>query len=355
LKQYNKLLIDISEASTELQKKILALDFSNLDISDYSKRYWSDNIRKLNYIMQCNTFILCKAVEQSQKNISEIILVDNGGGTGSLTLLAKAAGIRTVIYNDIYDVSCIDASNVGRALGIVADDYVCADSDELVNYFRSKNQDCDIVVSRNVIEHIYDLNKYFYNISSVSKSNLVLCFATTANIKNPLVNLYTRNIQRKAERDGIKGKWEKGRDSIKSFLQIRKEIISDNFKSLSSSKIELYAKATRGLMRADIISIVADYEIGKSKPILPIDPTNTCDPTTGNRTENLLSAKEYELLMARNALTFKLIPGFYNTQYSLSLLNVVTPIVNFLINKIPFMAIYLAPFICVVGVKSKNN
>ena len=350
---YEQILQHFTKVSSELETKLKQLNIEQLAISDYSKKYWKDNIRKLNYVMKCNSFVLANAVYKSGKSIKEITLVDNGGGTGSISLLAKIAGIKKVIYNDIYDVSCVDAKVVGKALLIEADEYVCADSDELVIYFKNNSISCDCVVSRNVIEHIYNLDVYFKHLSQFTNGPMVFCLATTANIKNPLVNIYTRRIQRMAEWQGSKGKWQKERDSRKSFYEIRKEIIREQFSNLDENKLDHYSKASRGLFKMDVIELVKSSEEKNILPKMPYDATNTCDPLTGNRTENLISANEYKRLATSAGFDFELKAGFYNENYAQKFLNVATPILNFLIRKISFLSIFLAPFILIVGVKKR--
>jgi hypothetical protein len=237
---------------------------------------------------------------------------------------------------------------------LAAKDYICADSDGLVDYFKSKQMNCDCVVSRNVIEHIYNLENYFRDIAEYSERNLVVCLATTANIKNPLVNIYTRKIQRTAELKGSKGKWQKERDSNSSFLEIRKKIIHDHFKNLDDDKVMMYAQASRGMIAEDIIALVAEHETSKSLPPSPIDATNTCDPLTGNRTENLIPSSSYKKLLEKNGFEYELQSGFYNVNYAQKVLNVITPFVNFIIKNLPFTGIYLAPFILIIGVRSEK-
>jgi len=354
LETYKSLELIISEKAKMLEEKILHLNFSSLNISEYSKLYWIDNLRKLSYIMKSNAFILFNAIIKSKKEIKDIVLMDNGGGTGSLSLLAKAIGINTVIYNDIYDLSCNDALIVAEELGFKANDYVCADSEELINYFANKKLDCDIVVSRNVIEHIYNLEKYFADISKVSRKALVVCFATTANIKNPLVNLYTRKIQKRVELFGNKGKYKKERDSTKSFFEIRKQIIKDAFPNLVEDEIVQLSKSTRGLKKEDIIDFIGKENYHDNYRLLPKDSRNTCDPITGNRSENLLSLNIYKNILEKNGFKFQVIPGFYNTNYKLKILNLITPSLNRLINSLKLFSIFLSPFIIILGVKKAD-
>lgn len=351
---YTEFHSHILTVANQLETRIREIDFENLSISSYSKKYWKDNLRKLRYVMQCNSYLLANACFKSGKQLSEITLLDHGGGTGSITLLAKAIGVGTVIYNDIYDVSCEDAKKVAQALQLVADDYVCADSDELMNYFKARSSNCDCVVSRNVIEHIYSLENYFKHVSQFSDRNLVVCLATTANIKNPLVNIYTRNIQRTAELKGTKGKWQKERDSSSSFLEIRKKIIREHYPTLSTDQVNSYAHASRGMKVEDILTLVQHHEQTQSKPSEPIDKTNTCDPMTGNRTENLIPISVYKNLMEENGFEFTVKAGFYNVNYQQKVLNLITPIINVVIKALPFTGIFFAPFILLVGVRNEK-
>jgi len=74
-------------------------------------------------------------------------LVDYGGGSGLLSFLALEAGIGTVIYNDIYDVSCEDARKLGQALHLPLSRIVCGDVDELVSYLRKEKINVNAIVS----------------------------------------------------------------------------------------------------------------------------------------------------------------------------------------------------------------
>lgn len=354
MKTFTEYFTHFLSTSNKLEIDLRNIDFNGLAISEYSKKYWNDNLRKLKYVMRCNSFLLANACFKSGKQLSEITLIDNGGGTGSISILAKAAGIGNVLYNDIYDVSCDDAKVVASSISLAANDYICGDSDSLVTYFKSRKINCDCIVSRNVIEHIYNLENYFRDIAEYSERNLVVCLATTANIKNPLVNLYTRNIQKTAELKGTKGKWQKERDSNSSFIEIRKKIIKENFEKIEDEKIVLYAQATRGMMVQDIIEFVKNHELTRGVPSLPIDPTNTCDPITGNRTENLLPSSTYKKLLEKNGFEFELKAGFYNVNYAQKVLNLITPCINLVIKKLPFTSIFLAPFILIVGVKNEK-
>ncbi|MFM8502336.1 MAG: hypothetical protein ACKOAJ_00820, partial [Actinomycetota bacterium] len=90
-----------------LEAQIRALNFSALPISDYSKKYWSDNVRKLQFVMQCNTFILSKAIFKSGKNIADVVVVDNGVIVDLSEGRAKVVGAVPVGY--VY----VDGQSIG--------------------------------------------------------------------------------------------------------------------------------------------------------------------------------------------------------------------------------------------------
>jgi len=55
------------------------------------------------------------------------------GGGGMLSFLAKEMGIGTVIYSDIYDISCRDVKLLSRSLELALDHVVCADIDGVIS------------------------------------------------------------------------------------------------------------------------------------------------------------------------------------------------------------------------------
>ncbi|MBA7485996.1 hypothetical protein ES707_21548 [subsurface metagenome] len=67
-----------------------------------------------------------------------MFFLDYGSGSGMLYLLAKQLGIGTVVYNDIYDVSCHDAKIIAKSIGNEADYYVQGNIDDVIIFFRKK-------------------------------------------------------------------------------------------------------------------------------------------------------------------------------------------------------------------------
>jgi hypothetical protein len=109
---------------------------------------------------------------------------------------------------------------------------------------------------------------------------------------------------------------------------------------------------SRGLIKKDILVMAEKYVKDGIMPQKPIHPSNTCDPFTGNRTENLLPIENYKKYFETNGFNFDVNAGFYNTNYSQKVFNLITPFVNKLISESPKDRIYLAPFI---GLQGKIN
>lgn len=102
-----------------LLRDLEALSLEELGISEYIQVYLEGKLSR-STMMQAE-YILGLALRG--KKLEECCLVDYGGGVGTLSLLAKKLGVGTVIYNDIYNVSCRDAQVIAKAVEAEADYY----------------------------------------------------------------------------------------------------------------------------------------------------------------------------------------------------------------------------------------
>lgn len=311
-------------------KKVSLANFSQLPISDYSKVYLKNIQSQINYIADIYSSIVLKALEQATKDISAICVVDYGGGTGLLSVFAKMCGFSKVIYNDIYEISCQDVVHITQMLGIKLDEIIQGDIKNVAEISGNKT---DLLISMDVIEHIYDLENFF-SVANKMNPRLVMVHYTGANMYNPLINQRLKKEQLKVEYKGIAKKYgHKERDTINPFFTIRKEIIQQQFPEVKESELDNYAKLTRGLDKNDIITEVREKI---KNPFFQIKivkhPTNTCDPYTGNWEEHLISKKEYKDLAEKNGFSFRMIPSLYNTHqrtlkiFIFHILNLVTKI-----------------------------
>jgi len=124
----------VAAAAERLFRKLSALDVNALPISDYNRKYLGAKLASLTNTCQLYSFILSWALAGTRVPLNQLVFVDNGGGSGVLSLLASELGIGTVVYNDIYDVSCHDAQVIGEAVGNKASYYVHGDIDELLTF-----------------------------------------------------------------------------------------------------------------------------------------------------------------------------------------------------------------------------
>lgn len=349
-----KLKETLNNAARNLFQKLEKVEGNELDISDYSKKYFGNYQSKLHYSLECGCFILAHSLNHLGDDFANATVLDHGGGLGMLSLLAKSAQIKTVVYNDIYNVSTNDAKKIASLLNVSANYYICSDIIELVAELNNKQITIDCFISRNVIEHIYNLEEFFCELSKVPGKNLTVFIATTANEKNILVDLYTKKLQRKAEFEYSAGKWDKGRDSKKPYSIIRKEILLEAYPNLQRKELMELVICSRGLIKKDILVMAEKYVKDGIMPQKPNHPSNTCDPFTGNRTENLLPIENYKKYFEANGFSFDVYAGFYNTNYLQKVFNLITPSLNKLISKSSTNSISLAPFIGLYGTKKQD-
>ena len=312
------LLKGINDAAFRMYEKIRRLDLNSLNISDYSKKYFGDHIRNLHSTLERYAHILVWAVADNNNNLSDFVLLDYGGGTGLLSLLAKEYNIGTVIYNDIYDVSCTDAREIGSAIENKADYYICGDIDETLRFLMENNIQCNSIASCDVIEHIYDIEGYIKKIKFLgNESTFNIVMSSNANPFNLFVRKSIEKIQIDFEHRNREYKYgHKRRDSLKSYANIRKEIIRGYAEDLEESDIKRLAKATRGMIEKDIKKAVDIFNQAKNIPKELDHRTNTCDPYTGNWAEHLMDPFYLKDLLIREGFKTDVLTGHYGRSSS---------------------------------------
>ena len=123
----------IESAQIRIYNKLKNLDIETLNISEYNQRYLGRKIAGLEGVLNLYGRLLYISMQNSQISAENFALVDYGGGSGLISFLAAEMGIGTVIYNDIYDVSCADVGHLSNALGLTLDSIVCGDVDEIID------------------------------------------------------------------------------------------------------------------------------------------------------------------------------------------------------------------------------
>lgn len=277
-----------AEGQKRLFAKLKATDVSRLQISDYTKRYLSDQLRSEAYL---GTFaqVLSTATAGWGPTLGSIRMVELGGGTGLQTLLALESGVGHVTYNDIYDVSCSDVLEVARAVGLEIPAVICADTESLVNQLNSDPSEVDVVVSYDVLEHIYDVPAHLLAMNGLRYRTLNLLYASGANGYNPRYVRQVKRMQISIETEPQPVEFgHKDRDSLRPYMDLRREIVRAAAPDLSDSVVDDLATRSRGLMVGDIERLVVEPYRAGLPTYLPAHPTNTCDPLTGNWCEQLL-------------------------------------------------------------------
>jgi 2-polyprenyl-3-methyl-5-hydroxy-6-metoxy-1,4-benzoquinol methylase len=351
------LLKRINSASHSLSLKLAKIDLQDLVISDYNKRYLGTRLKSLRASLQLYSYILAWALERNTLPIDQLIFLDHGGGTGILSLLARELGIGTVIYNDIYDVSCKDARLIGKIIGNEADYYFTGDIEELVRELQNFGLNCDIVASFDVIEHVYDIKDFFYEkVPNFSEGPLTIFMASGANPFNPIIKRKLRKKQIEVEQYGTPWSWgHKERDTCRSYLEIRREMVLQYCqklgRKLQENEIEKLAQNTRGKVEREINRCVDSYlNIGKLPPS-PTHPTNTCDPYTGNWMEHLMDPFQIARNLEGLGFRARVFSGFYGSS-SNPLKRILGKLLNFTIAFSRGHGIRFAPFYAIYGHKS---
>lgn len=314
LDQYDNHQIDlVVQATARLFEKLSNFDLSSLAISDYNKKYFGNYIQTLQATLQRYSYLLLLSINNATVPLKDFVFLDYGAGSGILALLAKELNIGTVIYNDIYEVSCQDAQIIAKAIGNEANYYIKGDIDDVAATLQKKSLFCDAIASYDVIEHIYDVDYFMQSLPTILKTQGKIVMETTANPLNPLINWQRMKIQKVYEHQDRVAKYgHKQIDTLKSYFSARKEIITQYTNKLKREEAELLAKKTRGLTQQDIIACVKKYLDKQELPQELVHPTNTCDPYTGNWAEHLIKPKHWEILLNNLKFTTTILGGYYS-------------------------------------------
>lgn len=302
----------IHAATLYLHQKLSNLSVSSLGISPYNQRYLKEKIGMLDAIMDIYSRQLYLVLKDYTSDLKDFVLVDYGGGSGIFSLLAKEVGIGTVIYNDIYDVSCADIRKTSKALNITIDHIVCGDTDALIAYLQQHSISINAIASFDVIEHIYNIEEHFEKLSHLQGNPFTLVYGSGANPENPWKVKAITKIQIADEHKELTKTWgHKERDTLQSFLAVRKDIISSYAPQMNTSDIEYLAKTTRGLIKEDIEKSVDEFLAKGAISFKMEHPTNTCDPLTGNWSEHLIDLNWLERYLQNLGFSVGVLPGYY--------------------------------------------
>lgn len=339
----------VEQAAQRLARKLVALRLEALPISPYIRRHLRLKIDSLDAYLQLYSFILIWSLADIDTPLDQLTLCDYGAGSGVLGMLAKELGVGTVIYNDIYDLACRDAGTVGRTLNCEADSYIHGDLTELARWTKSAGVQISSIVSYDVIEHVYDVVDFHRQLAGVAADSVVM-----ASGANPFNLSIRRNLTRQhhqfeySDRPAREG--HKDRDTLRSHLAVRREIIREMGLELPEQDIEKLARGTRGRNREDIVRAVRQFQHTGKLPV-PSHPTNTCDPYTGNWQEQLINPFTLAQALASGGCSARVVAGYYSCASPSSVRRFAKRCANIAIRATGAGGLLLSPFYMVCGRK----
>ncbi|MFY0643905.1 MAG: hypothetical protein JXR19_05515 [Bacteroidia bacterium] len=267
------------------------IQLNTIDLDSYNKSYFETYLEKINYNIYLGIHLLENALPiEEYKQI-----VDLGGGIGfNSALFAFLYPNKAVVYVDVDPVSAKSAELLNSQMGLTNITYLVGGLEEHVDQLTNESLLC----SRDVIEHIYNLETFFKQ-SSKAKTNV---HNTAAVLNSWLRRNEFKRIHKMAEFEGNTAKSIKDRDSRKPYFNQRIDIISKLRPDYSEEKLHEITALTRGLISADIKQYVVNGVLPNhhNKCLY----SNTCDPNTGNWAERTLSKKDYQLYAGSIPLKF---------------------------------------------------
>jgi len=228
------------------------------------------------------------------------------------------------------------------------DHVVCGDIDDLVQYCRVNSLSVDALASYDVIEHIYDIEYHVKRLSVLSSSSFVVVHASGANTHNPLYVRRTMRRHREAEHDTRqKTRGWKERDTVRAYLEVRRDIIAAYAPKLSLVQLENLARLTRGLPKDDIEKRVDEYQHRGTVDYVPDHPTNTCDPCTGNWCEHLMDIGWLERVFRGEGFSVDILSGCWTFSPGALPKNILKFCLNGVIRMVGRRALCVAPYFVV--------
>ncbi|MDR0430925.1 MAG: SAM-dependent methyltransferase [Tannerellaceae bacterium] len=321
---------ELIAASETVACKLRAIDYENLPISDYNKQYIRKIYPALRYYLDIFVDCLYKGIQSTGLAASGITLIDYGGGSGFLSILAKEAGIGQVIYIDLNPLSVDTIRVLKETLGIGPDIILSGNSDVLAGWCKIQQLKPQLLIATDLIEHVYDLKRFFADLCTIN-DGMQLFFTTASTPYNPLVKRKLRRFMKKCET---------GIAVSPNYYEKRREFIKGQYPTLSEEQINVWGSCTRGLIYEDIRKAIDTNHLP-----FPEDKYNTCDPETGNWAERILPMKYYKELLDLYGYQLYIRKGFYNIHRSNLSASFLFRFLNGCIRHLGKAGLFISPFI----------
>ena len=298
------------------------LSLEGLGLSDYAHRYVSDyrsnpDALAANWLRSAH--IIATALRHADAEPSSTCLIDCGGGQGLLSLLAVRLGFGQVVYSDLGAQMTCDAQAIGQRMGMLATHYVAGDLSAVARALHHDRSSTYIVVSSNVIEHVYDLNDLWDACTELAADRrFTAVWCSDANSANPFISSRRRRTHRFFENiDRTASNRDSELDSTSSFASLRRRLIEPLLPEKSCHELDRLTAATRGLHAADIQTAVRQF-LQDGRLVQPEHPTNTCNPETGNWCERLIDLNATRSQLQGRGWQVHVEPGFYGPRSGLA-------------------------------------
>lgn len=274
------------------------IDYNSLPISDYSRQYILRLLPHIDYYLSIYNRCIDSMAQALQLPLTDITMVDYGGGHGFLSCLAKSRGVGRVVYVDLNPQAVTTVKVVADQLGYGPDIVLQGDAATLRYQLQQSGVVPHAVLGMDVIEHVYSLEDFFADIHSLNP-HMFMLFTTGSTPYNKRVVRRLRQVM-VADELGLNGK--------PGFLALRRSAIAQYFPKMTSAELDIWAEQTRGLNYQDTLRAVETRT-----PHLLADPYNTCDPVTGSWTERILPIADYQRIVAPYGWQVSVDNGYYNT------------------------------------------
>ena len=326
----------INTKANTLFKLLTKFNASNFETQNtYTEYFLNHHLgHRLFFSIQNSAHILYQGVKKCNQPIHSIVAIDYGAGLGTLFMLGGLLGFKQFDYNDHLPEWQSTAASICKAIGSTISNYITGDIEAVAQYAKKQQYTYQLIVSRNVIEHIYDLS-HFYNTIYLHNPTAVTYSTTTANYHNIAMRWYHIYIHKKVE---------------KSYFQQRIHKIKQLHPTLNQQQLVQAAKFTRGKGQQTFLLAVQQYITNQPVNIDATLRSNTCDCEHGVWCEHLLTKKEYAHLINKAGFTFEYTAGYWDTHYKWRIFNAMASTFNKIIDTIgPKKGILLSPFVNVIS------
>ncbi len=341
IEPYDGLAKRINDKANQLYQKLSVLDISDTEIDDFGKHYFSSHHtgRRLFFSLQSSVDIIYRSVKKTGKEVSALSFIDYGAGLGTLFLLAGSVGFKQVYFNDYFPQWAGYAKVICDKLGISITGFISGDIDAVIDHGKRNNVYFDIVASRNVVEHIYNLRNFY---SKLHQSGLTtVCYSTT-----------TANYHNIAMR--LKHYWYHNKTEKAFYKKQREDHIKQRVPNISSGDLLQLVKYTRGKAFEDLTEAIDLYFAKRTIPPVEFLGTNTCDCDTGVWAEHLITRKNYIDITGKAGFTLEYTAGFWDTHYKYTVVNLLTGFLNRIIKLSGKKGYWFAPFVNIVAIKKQQ-